>query len=75
MLTIVGVNDRPVGTSDSAEIDESNSVNIVVLANDTDAENPASPGRVEIISMPVFGTAVVQPDNTVQYAHDGAYIL
>ena len=72
MLTIVGVNDRPVGTSDSAEIDESNSVNIVVLANDTDAENPASPGRVEIISMPVFGTAVVQPDNTVQYAHDGS---
>jgi VCBS repeat-containing protein len=69
-ITVNPVNDAPVAQPDTATVDEGGTVNIAVLANDSDVDagtvlTPA------IDTAPVNGTATLNPDGTVTYVHDG----
>ncbi len=60
------VNDPPVAVDDSAEVAEDGSVDIPVLANDSDPEGDAI--SVSLVDSPVHGTAAINPDGTVAYS-------
>ena len=61
----------PVANDDSASVDAGLSVNIDVLANDSDPTYPNSDLTVTIESGPSHGTAVVETDQTITYDHNG----
>jgi len=62
----VTVNRPPVAVNDSATTRVGTSVNIAVLANDSDPDNNL-PLTVANLSTPANGTAVLQANNTVTY--------
>jgi len=70
-ITINGVNDAPVANDDSASTDEDTSVDIDVLANDTDAEDDTL--TIISVSDPLHGSATINPDDTVTYTPDADY--
>lgn len=61
----------PVANDDAASVDAGMSVNVDVLANDTDSDHGPSELTVAIESAPAHGSAVVEPDNTITYTHNG----
>ncbi|CAN5613021.1 hypothetical protein BH23CHL7_BH23CHL7_07600 [soil metagenome] len=63
--------EAPVASNDSASVDAGMSVNIDVLANDSDPTYPNSDLTVTIESAPSHGTAVVETDQTITYDHNG----
>lgn len=69
-ITVTPVNDAPVANADSATLNEGGSVTIDVTANDTDPES--STLTPQIVSAPANGAAVVNPDGTITYTHDGS---
>ena len=58
----------PVAVADSATIHAGQKVRIEVLANDSGAINPAS---VEIVTQPASGSATVDAEGRILYAHGG----
>jgi VCBS repeat-containing protein len=69
-VTVTPVNDPPVAVDDSATTSEDTFVDIEVVANDTDVDNPNSDLRVAAgtIGGVRGGTAVLQPDGrTVRF--------
>jgi subtilisin family serine protease len=62
-------NDPPVAGDDQTTVARGGSVNIDVTANDFDPDD--DPLTVEIESDPAHGTAVVEPDDTITYTHNG----
>ncbi|MFH1842062.1 MAG: Ig-like domain-containing protein, partial [bacterium] len=60
------VNDPPVAVEDFAEVEEDGSVDIPVLANDSDPDG--DPLTVLLVDGPAHGIAVVNPDGTVTYS-------
>ena len=60
------VNDAPVAVDDSAVTAEDTPVTVVVLANDSDVDGDGL--TVVAVTMPAFGTATINPDNTITYA-------
>ena len=70
-VTIQAVNDSPVALAESATTHKNASVNIPVLANDTDVDGDTL--SVTALSEPLHGTAVIQPDKTVTYTPDTGY--
>jgi VCBS repeat-containing protein len=72
-VTVDPVNDgAPVVNSDTATVDEGDSVVIAVLANDTDPDGNSTlnPASVEV-TQPAHGTVTVNADGTVTYQSNG----
>lgn len=70
LLTVNPVNDPPLAQADTAVVDRARSVNIAVLANDSDPEN--SPLTTMIDSNSVHGSLSLNSDGSVNYRHDGS---
>lgn len=65
-------NQPPVANDDTDTVAKGGSVTTDVLANDSDPDNPNSELTVGIVTAPLWGTATVQADGTITYAHDGS---
>ncbi len=65
------VNDAPVAVDDSATTLEDTPVTVAVLANDSDVDGDVL--MVTAATMPAFGTAVINPDNTITYTPHADY--
>ncbi|MCH1928635.1 tandem-95 repeat protein [Shewanella sp. A25] len=74
-FTVLGVNDAPVALDDTASLDEDTSVEIDVLANDSDIEDgKPDPATVLIIQSPQHGRVTVDPiTGVVTYTPDKDY--
>jgi hypothetical protein len=64
-ITVNPVNDLPIANDDSATTNEDNSVDISVLANDTDVDGDSL--SVDSVTQPVNGTTSINLDGTVKY--------
>ena len=53
-------------------VDEGNSINLNLAANDFDIENNLDLASIVIITAPANGSLVVNADGTVDYTHDGS---
>ncbi|HHJ36601.1 MAG TPA: tandem-95 repeat protein, partial [Gammaproteobacteria bacterium] len=74
-ISVNAVNDAPIANADSASVDEGQSVNIDLAANDTDVEGPVDLSSVTIVLAPTRGVLVVNANGTVDYTHDGSETL
>lgn len=63
-------NSAPIANDDSINVQVGQSVNINVLANDTDAEGDIL--TPIIVSQPLHGTIEVNADKTIKYTHNGS---
>ncbi len=70
-ITIDNTDDTPVANDDSYTIDEDTDTTFNVLANDQDLNDGSI--SVSIITAPGNGSAVVNPDNTVDYSPNADY--
>jgi VCBS repeat-containing protein len=70
---VTPVNDPPVATNDTAEVNQNASVNIPVLANDTDVDGDALQATNISAVSPAGSTVVVNPDQTVSYSPPAGY--
>ena len=70
-ITVTPVNDPPVAYADSATVAEDGTVDIAVLANDTDVENDVL--TVTSVTQGAHGAVVINPDNTVKYTPAANY--
>ncbi len=64
-------NRLPVAANDVATVANNDTVNIAVLTNDSDFEN--DPLYVGVVTNPVNGTVVTNPDNSFTYTPDSAF--
>jgi VCBS repeat-containing protein len=64
---VTGVNDAPVAAADTAQVNDGDTVDINVLANDTDIDSAALTPVVEGAVTPSGGTATVNANGTVHY--------
>jgi hypothetical protein len=72
-ITVSPVNDAPVATDDTAEVNQHESVTIDVTANDTDVEGDTlTPTSIANVS-PAGSTAIVNADRTVTFTAPGTY--
>ncbi len=75
-IDVTPVNDPPEALDDAgAIVDEGLSVTITVLTNDTDPDSIIDPSSVTVTGPPSNGTAVPNPDGTIEYTHDGSETL
>ena len=64
----VGPNDPPVANDDlNNNTDEDVAINIDVVDNDVDPDGSIDPTSINILSDPIFGTALANTDGTVTY--------
>jgi VCBS repeat-containing protein len=70
-MTVTAVNDAPVAVADSASVAEDGTVNVNVLANDTDIENDTL--TVTAVTQGAHGAVVINPDKTVKYTPAANY--
>ena len=74
ILTVSGTNDAPVALSDNASVDEDLSVEIDVLANDTDSDGAIDAASVEISIAPPNGSVSVNTTTgAVTYSGDSDF--
>ena len=59
IVNVTGVNDLPVAAKDTAIVAEAESVDIDVLANDSDVDGTLQNTRVQVLSNPANGTTSV----------------
>lgn len=71
-ITITPVNDGPIAVNDQASVVEGDTVNISVLANDSDTDNAIDATSVVVVNTPTHGTAVLGVGGVIQYTHDGS---
>ncbi len=64
-ITVLPANDPPVAQDDTVEAFKDTPATFNVLANDTDPDNDTL--EVIAVSTPQFGTASINPDNTIAY--------
>ncbi len=67
------VNDPPIILPDSAFTLEDESVNIAVLANDSDPDAGLDPASVMVTTPPLNGSVVVNPDGSITFTPDPDY--
>ena len=65
-VTVTAANDSPVAVNDAATTAEDTAATIAVLTNDTDLDSDTL--SVTSVTVPVHGTAAVNPDGTIAYA-------
>lgn len=61
-------NRKPILSNDTASVEQGQSKIINVLENDEVVPNAIT---LSIFSNPTFGTAIINPDKTISYTHDG----
>ena len=67
-ITINGANDAPVAVADQAATDESSSIDIDVLANDTDADSGARLSIASFAAVSAYGAKIsLNEDGTLNY--------
>ena len=66
-LTVQPVNDAPIANSDTVQLDEDQSIQINVLANDSDIDGQLDETSVEILTNPLNGSTEVQANGVVIY--------
>jgi hypothetical protein len=72
-ITVTPVNDPPVANDDSDTVAEGDSVDIDVVANDTDVDGTVDATTVTIITDVTNGSTAVNPTTgVVTYTHDGS---
>ncbi|MEM9215757.1 MAG: tandem-95 repeat protein [Cyanobacteria bacterium P01_F01_bin.150] len=64
-------NQAPTAANDNATVDIADDFVINVLSNDSDSDGSLVPGSVAIVSTPSEGTATINSDGTITYAHTG----
>jgi hypothetical protein len=70
-ITVIPVNDAPVAVDDGAETLEDTTVDVDVVANDTDVDNANSQLTAVSVTGATGGTATLQPDGrTVAFSPD-----
>lgn len=69
-VNVTPVNDPPTALDDSGTLDEDSSINIEVLANDSDPDDGLDTSSVQIVSGPQQGVTTVESNGTVSYAPD-----
>lgn len=68
-ITVNPVNDAPSAQPDSFTLNQGATVNLTVVANDTDPDSVTLTSVIDAV--PVHGSVSVNPDGTVRYVHDG----
>ena len=71
-VTIQSPNVGPTANNDQATVDEGGTVNISVLANDTDPDNAIDTASVVIVNTPTNGTAELGVGGVIIYTHNGS---
>ena len=73
-ITVTASNQAPVANDDSVSIDDGGTVQIDLLANDTDADGTVNPASVVIVSQPTQASnfSVDPVTGVVDYAHNGS---
>ena len=71
-VSIQSSNVGPTANNDQATVAEGGTVNIPVLANDTDPDNSIDTASVLIVNTPTHGTATLGVGGVVIYTHDGS---
>ena len=69
-LTVLPVNDPPIASNDRAYTAENTPINITVLGNDNDSNDPLGgidASSLKLITLPNHGSAVILPDQTLNY--------
>jgi VCBS repeat-containing protein len=74
-VTVTPTNDLPSAQDDAQSVDEGNTVNINLAANDTDIDSPLDLNSIAITGAPANGTLTVNANGTVDYAHDGSQTI
>jgi VCBS repeat-containing protein len=70
-VTVSSVNDAPAASADSATVAEDGTVNVTVLANDTDADGDTL--AVASVTQGTHGAVAINPDKTVKYTPAANY--
>ena len=73
-LTVTPVNDAPVATNDNGSTLENTPVDIPLIENDTDVDNPVNPGTLVVVSPPTHGTVTVDPNGVATYVPHTDYV-
>jgi len=66
------VNDAPVAHDDNAAVNESGTVTLNALANDSDVDSPLTPASITSFSQGAHGLVSRNSDGTFTYRHDGS---
>ncbi len=72
VIEVTGRNDPPVAAPDTARLAPGGTVDISVLANDSDPDNDRADLTPVLVGEPASGVATVNPDGTVTFEHDGS---
>ena len=71
-ITVQNVNQAPVAVADAVTVETGNSVTIDVLSNDSDADGSLDSSTIQLVTLPVHGSASIVAAGTVSYtANDG----
>jgi len=70
IIDIIPINDNIVAVDDDVTTDSNTPIVISVLDNDFDTDGNVDPTTVVIITQPMFGTVVVNPNGTITYTPD-----
>jgi cysteine-rich repeat protein len=70
-ITVLPVNDAPVASNDSAELEEDTSAEIDVVANDSDVDGDTL--AIASVGQPGHGTAVIASGHVVEYTPDADF--
>ncbi|MBC9798457.1 Ig-like domain-containing protein, partial [Sinomicrobium weinanense] len=70
----VSMNDTPVANDDMVSTTLDTPIIIPVLDNDEEGSAPLDPTTVTIVTDPTNGTAVVNPDGTIEYTPNSGYL-
>ncbi|MGF1491710.1 MAG: glycosyl hydrolase family 28-related protein, partial [Microcoleaceae cyanobacterium] len=65
-------NQEPFANTDTATVERGQSVEIDVLANDTDSDGNLDPTTVTIIDSPATGSVSLDSNGLITYVHDGS---
>ena len=72
VITIHGLNEAPIATGENVETPMNTPITVDVLDNDTDSNG--DPLAVVLLGQPANGSAIVNPDGTITFTPDPAYI-
>ncbi|MCH2199474.1 MAG: Ig-like domain-containing protein [Flavobacteriales bacterium] len=72
-IEVTGVNDGLMAENDATSTYEDESINIDVLANDTDIDGAADPNSLIIIDSPEHGEVIIEDDGTITYVPNDNY--
>ena len=70
-LTVTPLNDAPVAVADDYSLASGASLNLDVLANDSDADDGLDLSSISIVALPAHGGLQDNGDGTLTYIHNG----